>query len=181
MGRPRIHEVQEFLGIRYYQKPGGYYKSDWLKHGGKLMHRMVWEHTSGRPVPKGYCIHHLNGDRGDNRPENLCILAVSTHGQYHVRKNIKEIPEQMARGIRAAREAAKKWHGSAEGKDWHRDHGRESWKRQRKQKYACTVCGKDYWTYPQSRKRGFCSPACQQRMRRKEHPASSQKATAPEA
>jgi hypothetical protein len=48
----------------------------------KHVHRLVWEEWNG-PVPKGYCIHHINGDRYDNTLENLAIMTVSEHGRLH--------------------------------------------------------------------------------------------------
>jgi len=34
-------------------------------------------------IPKGLCIHHLNGNKLDNRPENLVMLDRKTHTSLH--------------------------------------------------------------------------------------------------
>jgi len=47
-----------------------------------LEHRLVWEQTHGKPVPKGCVIHHLNGIKTDNRPENLAAVPKKGHEGY---------------------------------------------------------------------------------------------------
>lgn len=49
-------------------------------------HRLIMEGTIGRHLTKDEHIHHINGKRWDNRPENLQILSPSEHAKI---KNIK--------------------------------------------------------------------------------------------
>ena len=42
-------------------------------------HILVWEEAHGKPVSKGWIIHHLNGIRDDNRPENLIAVTRKNH------------------------------------------------------------------------------------------------------
>ena len=53
------------------------------KAGYVMEHIAVWEDSTGFQVPPGCCIHHLNGDKADNRIENLCLMSMSAHTVYH--------------------------------------------------------------------------------------------------
>ena len=45
-------------------------------------HILVWEEAHGKPLPKGWIIHHLNGVRDDNRIENLLAMPYQDHSRW---------------------------------------------------------------------------------------------------
>jgi len=63
-----------------------------------LEHIKVWEKYNGL-LPEGFLIHHLNGIKDDNRPENLCALSNSKHTQLErgepYKKRIRELETKL--------------------------------------------------------------------------------------
>lgn len=54
-----------------------------LKDGHNLqMHRYIWEQKNGA-IPEGYVIHHINGNKLDNRIENLACISTKEHNLIH--------------------------------------------------------------------------------------------------
>jgi len=49
------------------------------KNGYVPEHVMVWEQTHNQHLPDGWVVHHLNGIKDDNRPENLAGLPNGEH------------------------------------------------------------------------------------------------------
>lgn len=73
--------------------------NDGGKHRYQFEHRRVWEDANG-PIPDGHIIHHINGDKLDNRLENLQCLRRYDHSQEHA--TYKTLDERLAAA--AARE-----------------------------------------------------------------------------
>lgn len=75
----------------------GYYMITSRKEGyhHKYLHKLIWEEHYGKPVPKGYVIHHLNHNNQDNRIQNLQCVYEPLHLKHHNRINlpVEEIKE----------------------------------------------------------------------------------------
>jgi len=53
-------------------------------HGYVFEHILVAEATIGRAIKRGEEVHHINGVKTDNRPENLQVLTAAEHGRLHM-------------------------------------------------------------------------------------------------
>ena len=68
-GKHRIHAEDYKLNYRYVTRDG-------IPMGE---HRYVMQQTFGRQIHKGEHVHHINGNKLDNRPENLMVVNATKH------------------------------------------------------------------------------------------------------
>lgn len=169
-----------FNGITFRRYPNAkrlsdrrYYRADGRlrKQGISYLHKTVWEFYNGK-VPDGYHIHHKNGDTLDNRIENLELLPGKSHLALHAEENRhnEALMARLKENLAEQQAKAAEWHRSEAGREWHRQHGRETAEAEANKPRAeriCKVCGKSFLVKNFVRDRAeFCSNKCYSKYRR---------------
>jgi hypothetical protein len=147
--------------VKYYiQSTGRYLASSKRINGERLLHRQVWVQHNG-PIPEGHEVHHKDGDWRNNAIENLECIDGSEHARQHLLERFEdeEFRKQNAVNLQKAREAAKEWHSTEEGLQFHSELGRLSWKNRHPVRLKCEVCGTDYEA-KRAEVAKYCSKAC---------------------
>lgn len=63
-------------------------------------HILVAEKKIGRRLKEDEVVHHINGDKTDNRPENLQVMTNSEHVKLHHPKTKREKPCRRCEKVR---------------------------------------------------------------------------------
>lgn len=59
-----------------------------------LVHRLVYLKYIGS-IPKGFCVHHINGDKNDNRYSNLATMPHKLHSSLENRTIEKDLAKYI--------------------------------------------------------------------------------------
>ena len=158
-GKPPSAVVFDGVEYRLLSK-GRYYLSQSTtnagRKGAKGLHVAIWERFSGQKVPKGYEVHHKDGNPFNNDFGNLECLSRSEH-----RKTVNLKTENVRKHLDDIRHLATRWHQSPEGREWHREHAKQS--KSRSKECVCLGCGNRFLAKRSNSK--FCSRKCEVKYR----------------
>lgn len=74
------------MGKKFTRRHDGHYR---MTLGSRCTaQKYVWEHTSGRKVPPGWCVVHVDRNAANNSPDNLECVPRSEASKYSVHNNI---------------------------------------------------------------------------------------------
>lgn len=157
---------QMFNGFRFNKDIStGYYRG-WVNGNIWSMHRYVWYCYNGE-IPENCHIHHKDNDKANNSIDNLECVSAYEHLSTHTKERINSGKFDTKVNLDKAREVAKIWHGSEEGRKWHSEHSKEIWENMPMTTKICECCGKEFDININSASRTrFCSNKCKSKWRR---------------
>lgn len=164
-------DVAEVDGMRFMRdKRTGYYLASRPTKGEtrERLHTYVYRTRVGE-IPSGFQVHHIDCDKDNNEPSNLKALSESEHHRLHAdAMSDEERAERKRRLIEKAVPKAAEWHRSEEGREWHREHGREVAASLAPRRFTCDNCGAEFLSKAlRSKGHRFCSNRCKSAYRRK--------------
>lgn len=131
---------QQFNGKNFKLQP----KEKYFNNGSVKMHWYVWEFYNGKR-PKGFHIHHKDGNTWNNEIENLELVESKKHLSEHIKNRIQNNKEWFDDFQKKGIERATEWHKSPEGIEWHKLHAKNcNFGATYKQEHECQQCGKKY-------------------------------------
>ena len=99
-----IHECIEYAGGKYYKNPRGYYVTSRCK-GAKLLHVQLYQDYWKCIIPKGFVVHHKDGNNENNTIDNYFLMTRAGHQRWHMLG--KKLSEETKEKIRIAKVGTK--------------------------------------------------------------------------
>lgn len=154
-----------FNGLKYTRdEKTDYYLNSTFR---ERLHRATWEYHNGK-IPKGYHVHHKDGNKLNNDISNLEILPgaehISLHGNNWAKSHYEKMVKNMEENVRPK---AIEWHGSADGHKWHKEQYKIGLKKFKENKVIkkCKQCEKEFKSLD-TKIAKFCSNNCKSKHRR---------------
>ncbi|MEV5289928.1 HNH endonuclease signature motif containing protein [Streptomyces sp. NPDC053741] len=136
------------------------------QQGIRRLHEEIWKAAHGRDIPEGHHVHHADGNHLNNDPGNLVCISADEHREHHAEERRGVVRLDQLEHLDAIRPLAAEWHGSEEGRAWHREHGARTWEGREEQPRTCEQCGEGYGTIASHGNERFCSNKCKSAWRR---------------
>lgn len=127
------------------------------------MHRQVWEDHFGE-IPKGFHVHHKDGNTLNNDISNLECITAKKHREHH--PFVGDVLDRQLAHLENIRPLSKAWHASEEGRKKHAEIGAMAWKNFKPKEKTCDQCGGKFNTSAMHGKERFCGNACKSAWRR---------------
>jgi len=102
LGKTHSLKTKELIRLKKFKGGGinskGYQQ---FKYLGRLIlqHHYIWCNTNGNLsyIPKGFEIHHIDGNKLNNSPNNLFLISTSDHVKLHhkIRRDLKSLQQHI--------------------------------------------------------------------------------------
>lgn len=137
------------------------YHDKW-KAAPRYLHRDIWIFRNG-PIPKGYEIHHHDGNPLNNTIENFRCVTKAEHRKLDAERGAYDTPAVKA-NLNRIRHLTVAWHKSEEGRKWHSENAKKCFANRVATPRPCKQCKKEFLSV--FKDAAICGPNCAQKVRR---------------